>query len=49
MIPLSVLALVLGLILPSLGLVYLSIFCSVVWIPLLIVGVVRLSASRRTG
>lgn len=48
MIPLSLVVLVLGLILPSLTLAYLSILFSVVWLPLLVVGLVQLAGSRRT-
>lgn len=47
MLPLSFLLLVLGLALPSLALVYVSIACSVVWVPLLVIGLVRLATSGR--
>ena len=47
MVPLAMLLLVLGLGVPSLTLVYLSILCSVAWMPLLIVGLVKVARSRR--
>ena len=46
MVPLAVLLLVLGLGTSSLALVYLSVFCSIAWLPLLIVGIVKLTRSR---
>jgi hypothetical protein len=46
MLPLAFVLLVLGLLVPSLALVYLSILSSIVWVPLLIVGAVRRSTSR---
>jgi len=49
MLPISMVALVGGLSLPSLALVYLSIFCSIAWLPLLVIGLMKLSAFRRTG
>ena len=47
LVPLAFLLLVDGLATPSLALVYLSIFCSVVWLPLLAFGVFRVLAARR--
>ena len=46
MLPLAFVLLVLGLLVPSLALVYLSVLSSIVWVPLLIVGLVRRSTSR---
>ena len=47
MLPLAMLLLVVGLLAASLVLVYLSIVCSISWVPLLIIGVVKLSKSRK--
>jgi hypothetical protein len=47
MLPLSFVLLVIGLAAPSLALVYVSILCSVVWVPLLIVRMVRHFGSRK--
>jgi hypothetical protein len=50
MLPLSVVLLVLGLWVPALALVYLSVLSSLAWIPLVIVGVVKtVTDSRRAG
>jgi len=48
LIPLAVILLIAGLILPSLLLVYLSIACSLAWLPLLIFGVVEIIRARRS-
>ncbi len=46
MVPLATLLLLVGLTTSSLALVYLSIFCSVFWLPLLVIGVAMAMASR---
>jgi hypothetical protein len=48
MVPLAMLLLVLSLSVASLALVYLSILCSIAWLPLLVIGLVKLARSRRT-
>lgn len=47
MIPLAVVLLLVGLAVPSLVLVYLSIVASVIWIPLLAAGLVKLIRGRQ--
>jgi len=48
MVPLAILFLGLGLGLASMALVYVSILCSVAWMPLLIVGMVKLARSGQS-
>ena len=49
MLPASLVLLALGLGASSLALVYLAIFCSIAWVPLLVVGLVKQSGTRRSG
>jgi hypothetical protein len=49
MLPLSLLLLVAGLVVPSLALVYLSILAGLAWVPLLIIGIVLLTRDRQAG
>lgn len=49
MVPLAMLLLVVGLGVASLALVYLSIVCSIAWLPLLVIGLVKLARSRRVS
>jgi hypothetical protein len=49
MLPLAFGLLVMGLGTGSLTVIYLSILCSIAWVPLLIVGLVKLARSRRTA
>jgi hypothetical protein len=48
MVPLAMLLLVVSLSVVSLALVYVSILCSLAWLPLLVIGLVKLARSRRT-
>jgi hypothetical protein len=48
MVPLAMLLLVVSLSVASLALVYLSVLCSIAWLPLLVIGLVKLARSRRT-
>ena len=47
MVPLAMVLLVAGLASASLTLVYLSVLCSVVWLPLVAVGIVKLVRAQR--